>query len=83
MTAGGPQNRTMSDHDTLVALYEKVCDVDVRLERLDELLAGNGQPGVVTRLAHIEGEHTVAKALGGSTVVSALVALVMRLLGAG
>ena len=73
----------------LILLVLDTCErLDERADRLECLIDGNGQPGLVTRLARVEGAQDTAKArtamtggLGG--VIGVVITTVLTKLGLG
>lgn len=68
-----------TDHDLLIR-------IDERTERLEAAVLGNGQPGLVTRLAKTEQrldekDKTAMKSGGTAAVITAGVLLLLRYLG--
>ena len=68
----------LSDRELLMILND-------RSERIEAAVLGNGQPGLVTRVAQLEGAGSkqAAKNGGLSALVAVAVAVVMHRLGIG
>ena len=66
----------MNDHDLLVR-------IDERVEAIHAAVFGNGQPGLSTRVAQLEGKETkvAAKGAAGVAILALVLAFVAKLLG--
>ena len=57
---------------------DKVIKIETQVGEMHKALMGNGSPGLIQRVALMEGGLIVFKALAGSSVLGTIVALVFQ-----
>ena len=77
--------RRTSDRDLILQLLSDVQDMKSDIHQISRAVNGNGQPGLVTRVARLEGASakTTAASGGLSALVAVVAAVIMQKLGIG
>jgi hypothetical protein len=58
------------DEQTILKIVETLGRLDERSEKLEKLLSGNGQPGIVQRVTDLEAHQN--RVIGGFAVIGAI-----------
>lgn len=79
-------NPRRTDRELLLLVLDTCERLDERADRLECLIDGNGQPGLITRLARVEGAQDTAKARTAATgglggVIGVMLATILAKLG--